>query len=261
MKQEMIKNKIEQTPEQLKENLEGLINDETLQALADVLKITLKDKFIYAIKHPITIFTGRFFLALVIIIISCLASIKIYTMQPKEIIQPITAEDFSDAETFKKLQESYKNYLTLSKKQRLIAWIVKFSNVTYKLDGNPKYDQYDCVGAFAYYMWGFGSNVRHETVTNMVKRLENLVSNGSCKKRKNITQVVPGDIVIIQTERNRPSHVGVVYDVRNNFMQIMDVSVKANGMDIYDKSFNDYMINAVYETSFSFWIGDLLKQI
>ncbi len=260
MKQ-LIRDKIEQTPEQLKQNIEGLIDEETLKALSAVSKITFKDKFIYAIQHPITMFTGKFFMAIIIIIISCLASIKIYTMQPNEIIQPIKAEDFSDAETFKKLQESHKAYISLSKKQRLIAWIVKFSNVTYQLDGNPKYDQYDCVGSVSYYLWGFGSNTRHETVTSMVKRFENLVATGSCKKRKSINDVMPGDIVVIQTERNKPSHVGIIYEVRNNLMQIMDVSVKANGMDIYDKTFNDDMIFAVYEVSFSFWIGDLLKQI
>lgn len=260
MKQKMVKSNVNKSS--FKEDMGELLTDnEVLKALTEVSRITFKDKFVYAVKHPVALFTGKFFMTIAIIVISCLVSIKIYTYQPKEITQPIKSEDFSDAEIFKKLQDSHKDYLNLSKKQRVITWIVKFSNVSYKLDGNPKYDQYDCVGAFAYYLWGFGSNVKHEPVNKVATRLNNLVTNGTCKQRKSYKEVDAGDIVVIQVQKNRPSHIGIVYGKMNNYLQIMDVSVKTMGMDIYDKPFNDEMIYGVFEMSFSFWIGDLLKEM
>lgn len=259
MKQDMIKNNIDNSG--FKKEMEELIDNDTLKALADVSKFSFKDKFVYAIKHPIALFTWKFFMTIIVIVISCLVSIKMYTYQPSEVIKPITSEGLSDIETFKRLQESHKDYLSLSKKQRLVKWVVKFSDATYKLDGNQKYKEYDCVGAFSYYLWGLGSNVQHEQVTKVTKRLAGLVENGSCKQRKNINQVKEGDIVIIQTKKNSPSHIGIIYGMSNKYLQICDVSAKTMGMDIYTKSFNDDMIYGVYEMSFSFWIGDLLKEM
>jgi len=259
MKEEMIKNNIKNSS--FKNEMSEIIDNDTISALSKVSNISIKDKIIFAITHPVALFTWKFVLTIFMIIIGSLVSIKLYTYQPSELINPISYENFSDAETFKKLQETHKDYLNLSKKQRLIRWVIKFSDAKYKLDGNQKYKEYDCIGAVSYYLWSFGSNAQHEQVSKVAIRLKNLVNNGSCKERKKLSDVKEGDLIVIQTEKNRPSHIGIVYGIMNNQLQIMDVSAKTMGMDIYTKKFNDDMIYGIYEMSFSFWIGDFLKEI
>ncbi len=238
--------------------------EDVMLKLTEPFKVPLFEKILTFIKHPITQFAGHKLLLLLIIMIVSFSS-AFFTaklIQPqKSKYERINAEDYSPEKYYEILKQRHAEYKKLTPAALQIRWIELFSKFEYRLDGNSKYKQADCVGSVEEFLWSWGANVAHLTVVEKLKILKQYNEQGLNEERKSYNQVQPGDIVFIQIEEDRPSHVGIVFDKANGYIQIMDMNAKVKKMDFYDLKFDDKKIYAIYEIGLAFWAGDTFKDL
>ena len=164
----------------------------------------------------------------------------------------------SQLEQLKKTHEYYTKVAT--KEERLMRWVMAFSKWKYQLNGDPKYQQGDCVGAVYYYFQKWGSNFQLENVPWLISRTQNLANRGELKIRKCINDVHSGDIIIlIISSENK--HVGVVYDTVGPYVLYMDMNVATNMGLTTPITWGNGQIQSICEVSYSLWIGDLMAEL
>lgn len=147
-----------------------------------------------------------------------------------------------------------------TKDEMIVRWIEMFSNTTYKNDGNPKYNEYDCLSAVVHYLWKWGSNIKLETIPALISRVELLSKLNQLNIRTSITNVRSGDIVIFKPVKG-VWHLGVVWNVtKSNDIQFMDMNGR-NAMGFGEYSFNSDKIYKIVEVSYSLWCGDYIEQL
>lgn len=170
-------------------------------------------------------------------------------------------KEFNKIEQVKYLRKSYEVFKNSTKEEIVVSWVDLFSHSDYQLNGDPKYNQFDCAGALNAVFNYWGANIPIENVKSIVYRCENLAKRGELDIRKNYYEVQPKDIIIIQTSKNDPSHVGMVWNTNNGYVQYVDVNAKVQTIGFNEYKFNDWHIYRIYEVSYSLWIGDLLKTL
>lgn len=185
---------------------------------------------------------------------------------PKYYANIYSLPDMSDAtpqEKIQRLQElttTYEKFKAMSGKQLNDLWNTKFDGWTYDLDGDPKYQKADCVGAInIFYTNVLGSNIKLENVVTFTTRVENLEKRGLTSFRKNINEVKSGDLIIFKLSPTN-WHIGMVIDTTTTGLirfDDMGVRFRKAGQD-YVK-FGDYSIKCIVETTHSIWIGDLMQ--
>jgi len=245
-------------------NVEEINSDEVASKLMQPFKIPLKERIVNFIKHPITQFAGHklLLLAILIIVSFSAAFFTAKIIQPKtQVYERVNAEDYSPTKYYEILKQRHAEYKKLTPAALQIRWIELFSKFEYRLDGNSKYKQADCVGSVEEFLWSWGANVAHLTVAQKLKVLKTYNEQGFNDKRTSYNQVQPGDMVFIQLSKNRPEHVGIVYDKASGYLQIMDINAKVNKMDFYDLYFTDEKIYAIYDIGLAFWSGDTYKDL
>lgn len=159
------------------------------------------------------------------------------------------------------LKQSHTYYTTMATKDELlIAWIKSFSSWNYSLGGDPRLSRGDCTGAVFTFLRQWNSNVHFENVNATARRAENLVTRGEMQKRSSINDIETGDLIILKVG-DVPDHIGIVYDTPNGFVRYMDVNALVQGWDLPKRRFDDKVIYGIYSMSYSFWLGDLMKQV
>jgi len=160
-------------------------------------------------------------------------------------------------EQLKKTHEYYTKVAT--KEERLMRWVMAFSNWKYQTDGDPKKLEGDCVGALYHYFSKWGSNFQLENIPWLITRTQNLASRGELKIRKSISDVQSGDIIILKISESN-QHLGVVYTTTGNWIQYMDMNVATN-MGLEKIQWGNGWITSVVEVSYSLWIGNLMSEL
>lgn len=169
--------------------------------------------------------------------------------------------NFTQAEKLERLKEltnSYQRYKNASKKERLLRWISLFEDWRYENGGDPKFRKVDCIGALYTYFQKWDANIEIESVPWIIKRTQNLIERNLMKKRNSVSQVEPGDLVIMKVSESN-MHVGVVYDVANGWIRFMDMGVQMRTWDLARIQFGDSNLHSVVEISQSFWIGNFMQ--
>lgn len=182
---------------------------------------------------------------------------------PDKIIETKKADEkFGLLQRLKSLKESHNYYVKMATKNELIvSWIKQFGNWRYVSGGDPRYNTGDCIGAAHKFLRSWGANVAFENVKKTVGRINNLVSRGEQKKRKNRRQIKTGDIIIIRSSRG-PSHIGIIYDVTTTgYIRYMDVNSMMKTWGLQYHKWKDWSIYGIYEISYSFWVGNLMVKI
>ncbi len=255
----------EQMKEQLQENKqkeEDISHVEEQKALLKSLKPSKWFRKIWEFIHsPMKTFSWFSFIGIVsiVLMISSLVVYKISVDSVSKITDYNT--QFNKIEQVKDLRKTYERFKNATKEEILVSWVDLFSNSDYQTNGDPKYNRYDCVGALNAIFNYWYANVPIENVASIVRRCENLAERGSLSIRKSYRDVEPKDIIIIQTKKNDPSHVGMVWNKNNGYIQYVDVNAKVQTIGFNEYKFGDWHIYAIYEVSYQLWIGDLLKTL
>lgn len=160
------------------------------------------------------------------------------------------------------LKQSHNYYTKMATKDELlVSWIKQFSEWTYKLGGDTRNNSGDCSGAVFQFLRSWGANVNFGDVKSIVSLAENLAARGELKIRKNISEVRSGDIIVTQQSSSNPIHVGIIYDTANGYVRYIDVNSIVQGMGFEKQKFDSAGIYAIYEVSYSMWVGDLMQKI
>jgi hypothetical protein len=173
----------------------------------------------------------------------------------------IQDKKFSITSRVEDLKQSH-NYFTkvASKNEKLVKWILMFHDFRWENNGDPKYKRIDCVGSTYWYFQKWNSNFNLETLDEFVKRAKNLSDRGELEIRRSPSSVQSGDIIVIQVD-GQLKHMGVVFDVKNNQVQYMDVNAITMGMGLERKPWGDGNIQGIYEMSFPLWCGNLMREL
>jgi len=238
--------------------------DETYQKEQKALFSSFKPKEFFGkvwetIHSPIKTFTWfSFTMLLCVIIVGTVMVTKLisYSYNPSNY-----NVQFNNIEKISQLKKTYEVFRSATKEEILVSWIDLFSNSDYSPNGDPKYNKYDCVGALNAVFNYWGANIPIENVATIVKRCNNLAERGELHIRTSYSNVQPKDIIVIQTKKNDPSHVGMVWNTNNGYIQYVDVNAKVQTIGFNDFKFGDWHIYKIYEVSYSLWVGDLLKNL
>jgi hypothetical protein len=134
-------------------------------------------------------------------------------------------------------------------------WNQKFHDATYKLNGDAKYNQYDCVSSIYWLLRDLKSNFTLLDVNSLLDEL-----NRKSFRRKNYSEIQIKDLVIICIGNSW--HVGIIEEKKGNgLISYIDVNVGNNGAGYKQVPYNSNIIVGIYPITFTIWIGDLLKNI
>lgn len=238
--------------------------DETYQEEQKALLSSFKPKEWFGkiwetIHSPMKTFTWFSFSTFLIVII--LGTFMVTKLVSYTYLPTNYNEQFNKIEKISQLKKTYETFRAATKEEILVSWIDLFSNSDYVPNGDPKYNKYDCVGALNAVFKYWGANTPIENVATIVKRCDNLAERGGLNIRNSYGDVQPKDIIIIQTKKNDPSHVGMVWNTNNGYVQYVDVNAKVQTIGFNEFKFGDWHIYKIYEVSYSLWVGDLLKNL
>jgi len=190
-------------------------------------------------------------------LLSTLATTAIIKNQEKieDIFLPIKERNFSLAEKFNQLKESHNYYTNIATKDELLSiWVKNFSEIAIK-------EIKTSIDAIKKFFRKMNSNCQPNSVRDFIKTAQSLAERGELEIRRSSNKVKSGDLIIIQNKKNNPSHIGIVYDVKNEYIQYMDVNGKVNGWGMNAYKWGDWHIYNVYEVSISLWLGDMMRKL
>jgi hypothetical protein len=168
---------------------------------------------------------------------------------------------FSASQKIDKLYQSWFYYTHLmTKKEFMEVWIDLFADSKYMHGTYAPKGRYDCIGAVATALQYFGANIQKMSVPSLVSLCENYRQKKELEKRVSYNKVRLGDIIVIQTQPNSPSHVGLVWGTNNGWIEYADENVRPMGMGFEHERWGSGRIYAIYELSFPLWAGSILKE-
>jgi hypothetical protein len=171
-------------------------------------------------------------------------------------------QEFGMLAKLETLKQSHDYYTSMATKdEMLMSWVKLFSNWRYSVGGDPRYNNGDCVGAVHEFFKQWNSNITFEDIDAIIRRGKSLEDRGEMKRRTAIADVHNGDLIIFDFGNHTPKHVGVVYDQVNGLVRYMDVNGYTLTWGLERVRFGDKSIHAIYEVSYSFWIGNLMQEI
>jgi hypothetical protein len=133
-------------------------------------------------------------------------------------------------------------------------WNEKYHEAAYQLNGDAKYNKYDCTSSIYWILKDLKSNFPLLAVADMQKYLE-IVSS----KRKGFYDVQIKDLIVMYVRG--AYHIAMVEGKKGNTIQYLDVNVADDGAGYKTIAFDNAYIKGVYPITFELWIGDLLKNI
>lgn len=200
-------------------------------------------------------------LVMITIIIFSIASAIITTTLILR-IDGVKREKFGILQRLETLKQTHTYYTKFATKNELLnKWVWHFGDWNYSRGGDPRYERGDCVGAVYKFLRGWNSNVEFENVDSIVKRAKNLAARGELDIRKNIKDIQSGDIIILQVKKNYPSHIGIVYDTPNKYVRYLDVNAQVGTWGLGKHKWGAMNIHMIFGVSYSFWCGNLIKEI
>lgn len=214
---------------------------------------------LWQLAHYPTKFNWLSFLTVVVLAIGLTVTVMSWRVQHTR-ESGVGYEQFGIMGQLEQLKKSHEYYNKVAtKEERLMKWVMEFSNWSYRVDGDPKKHEGDCVGAVYHYFSKWGANFQLENIPWLITRTQNLASRGELKIRKGINEVKSGDIVILKLSESN-QHLGVVYTTQGNWVQYMDMNVATN-MGVEKIQWGNPWIVSIVEVSYSLWIGNLMTEL
>lgn len=212
------------------------------------------------IHYPIKNFSWLSLLMVIAIVGGIATMVTFYRMKPTAQIAELDYKKYDKTQRLTELRASYDAFRNASALQHHIRWMVTFNGWKYKLDGDPKKKEGDCVGVMYHYLVSvWGANIPLESVGWLEKRCHNLMERGHLKERKDLASIRTSDIIIFNVSPSN-QHVGLVLEVQNGWILYCDMGVKYQTAGIDSVRLGE-MGTRVYELSFPLWIGDLLAEL
>lgn len=171
----------------------------------------------------------------------------------------INSEKYGISSRIQEIKTKNDLYYKATKEERLIKWIVMFSDWSYALGGDYKQKQADCLGAANRNLQEWGLNIVLESIPLLVKRIENLADRGELKIRKEYKSILSGDIIIFKFGETN-LHVGFVYDLPNNYVRYYDFNVDTQTWDLCKMKWGNPNIWLISEISYSLSLGNLMQE-
>lgn len=226
----------------MQKKLKGVKYIKNLRKINKIMKFRINEKYY---RHII------FFLIGLIVVLSILMEINLFNQSEKQKVNYYN--NLSPEEKFLELKKNYKNFKRITGKDFLILWHRMYGNYQYKLNGNPVYLKTDCtISIFDFYI-NLGANLKRSNAGE----IKEILSQKS-KKREKARDVKIGDILIFR-KKGDIGHAACVYKIWKNRIYYCDVNARDNGAGYDWIEFNK--LESVYELSFSFWCGDIFKNI
>jgi len=165
-------------------------------------------------------------------------------------------------EQFSILRDNYNYYIEeVSKQELLRIWVELYADSTYRLDGNPRYNEYDCASSVINFLnRRFGANVSNENVKALDERIDKLIALDliSVKDRYNAIEIK--DIIIFNPLPDGSWHCAIVCEKNKGLIQYMDMNGRIDRMSVRDEEWNSPRIRKIVSISFPLWLGDLLEK-
>lgn len=134
-------------------------------------------------------------------------------------------------------------------------WHTKYHNVVYEMNGDAKYNKYDCTSSVFWFLKDLDSNFPLLKVEELFKTLTRM-----SVKRQTIREVKPKDLIVIYVDY--AWHIGIIEKVFDDgFIRYIDVNRLSRGVGYKEISFNSPLIRGIFPIPFELWIGDLLKEV
>lgn len=195
----------------------------------------------------------------IIIVIACISVMATVWKYSSNTNLDIFGDKFNTINRISDLKLSYDRFVQASPEEKLMKWIWMFKDWNYALSGDPKVKQADCVGSVYMYFRGWGSNMTFEGIATFKRRVQNLSEQGELKIRKNIQEIVSGDIIMLDLGGNN-QHIAMVYDTCNGLVRYCDMNVYTKKWGLEKITWGDS--NAIIaEHSFAIWLGDLMQDL
>lgn len=228
-------------------------------AMKNSIFVRLTAKLWQASHYPIKKLNWLSFITVIVLFVSITFGIMNYkASHTRE--SGVGYEQFGIMNQLEQLKKTHEYYTKVAtKEERLMRWVMEFSNWKYQTDGDPKKHEGDCVGAVYHYFQKWGANFQLENIPWLITRTNNLASRGELKIRKNISEVHSGDLIILKVSESN-QHLGVVYTTQGNWIQYMDMNVATN-MGLEKIQWGNGWITSVCEISYSLWIGNLMTEL
>ena len=173
----------------------------------------------------------------------------------------------SQQEKLKELQRTFNEFKTNATPEVIInRWIKLFITCNYKMNGNPRYNNFDCASALRTFYNSFGANLSNDNVEALDNRVKKLYGIGQISFRKSYRTVEPGDFIIFNPISDGSWHCAVIFKKDNEYIQYLDVNILVDGMgvnairwSIKKGSTLPHKIKKIVSMSYSLWLGNLLK--
>ncbi len=213
------------------------------------------------VHYPIRNFSWLSLLMVMAIVGAIATMITFYRMKPMaQMAAELDYKKYDKTQRLTELRASYDAFRNATALQHHIRWMVTFTGWKYRLDGDPKKKEGDCVGVMYHYLVSvWGANIPLESVGWLEKRCHNLMERGHLKERKDLASIRTSDIIIFNVSPSN-QHVALVLEVQNGWIIYADMGVKYQTAGIDAVKLGD-MGTRVYELSFPLWIGDLLAEL
>lgn len=233
------------------------------QALMDITKkniiIRFKNKLWQLLHYPVKNISWLSFIAVITVIISVTITVMVFKYGPKA--DSLSSEKYSILSRIQEIKTKNDLYYKATKEERLIKWIVMFSDWKYALGGDYKQKNADCLGASNLYLQQWGLNIVLESIPLLVKRMENLSDRGELKIKKTLDNVKSGDIIIFSYANGTNLHVGFVYDITSGYCRYFDMNADVQTWGFDKIKWGNPNIWIVGEISYSLSLGNLMQEL
>lgn len=171
----------------------------------------------------------------------------------------LSSEKYGISNRIQEIKVKTDLYYKATKDERLIKWIVTFSDWRYQINGDYKQKRADCLGSANLNLQQWGLNVVLESIPLLVKRMQNLSDRDELKIRTAYNQIESGDIIIFKFADNN-LHVGFVYDLTNNYIRYYDVNSDTQTWGFEKIKWGNPNIWLVGQISYSLSLGNLMSE-
>lgn len=195
----------------------------------------------------------------IVTIIACISVMATVWKYSSNTNSDIFGNKFNTLNRIADLKLSYDRFVQASPEEKLIKWIWMFKDWNYALNGDPKIKQADCVGSVYLYFRGWGSNMELEGFSTFKRRVQNLSERGELRIRKNIQEIMSGDIIMLDLGGNN-QHIAMVYDTCNGLVRYCDMNVYTKKWGLEKITWGDSSA-VIAEHSFAIWLGDLMQDL
>jgi hypothetical protein len=221
------------------------------------IKIFLLNIFGFKIKKNTVIIQNKMTFIIMILLIPVLLVILLTSLKPKTkyVVRKDENICMSTKDKLNEAFESYKYYTEkITEEELAVKWLKMFSQYTYKMGGDPKFNQLDCIGSVWFFLKSLGYQGPMVDVNGFYEQLER-----QSKKINNFLSVRHTHIIVFQPINGIP-HIGIIYKKSTNYgyVQYMEMTGVTGNFDFNRIRIDDPRIKGIYQISFDQWKGSIL---